>query len=123
MKRLLSLIFVIAGLNCTGQDTARKCPIGEKFIRGLHSSGMYIADGCYPDSIAKKLMIAFFKELCIGESGLYVTDYKTSYSSNPKWINDSVGCVTTFHWRKVNNKGKWVEITEAEYNHIRKTKP
>lgn len=90
-----------------------KCSEGFSYMPSMSTSSLsIIADTCLPDSIAKKMWIAFFKNVC-GETSFSMSNGDYSYSSLNTW-NDSTGCSTKVMYER-RIKKKWVEISEEEY--------
>jgi hypothetical protein len=121
------VIVLLLFSNClfAQKDTIKnKCPLGQTYITGLHSSGMIVESGCWPDSLAKKVIHDFFKELCEGECGMDSYGEKL-LQSHTGHFDDSCGCEFTDVYMKavtVMNKKKkvkkWVNISHEEYSQL-----
>lgn len=106
---------ILCTLITTTAFAQHKCKPGYRDIMTMETSGYRMVGGCYPDSIAKKMLNVFYKNMCEeGQMSIWSRDLR--YSDKHTW-NDSTGCTskkTCEAWRD----GKWVEITEKEYDSL-----
>lgn len=127
---LLTLMCILFFNVCFTQYTSHKCPLGQRYLSGLVSSGMRVENGCYESKVADTLERDFWKELCEGESSSMIASSKNLVQDRQGyWINDKVGCVTKEifkkgEWISKNGKVEWTytEIPEQEYHLLEKTR-
>jgi hypothetical protein len=116
IKTVIIFLVVLSTLNVFSQS---KCKPGETYIIGMSTSSLTIKGGCYPDSTAKRIMNAFWKNMCL-EASFAIWSENLQYDDHHKW-DDSLGCISKENWR-MRNGGKWVEITKKEYDSLRTIK-
>lgn len=124
MKQLILSSYLFITLTVFGQTKKEKCPLGQTYVPGLSSSSMSLSEGCYPDSIAKRIYLDFAKEVCEGESSWFEGELNFDSTNKKfiphdhgydcKWINDTVGCKCHYYWEKIMH-GKVINMTENQY--------
>lgn len=112
MKYLLIIILSFITLTSLSQT---KCPAGYKYVPRISTSGYRLIEGCYPDSIAERLMKELYKSAC-EETSVAIWSEDLRWSKRNTW-NDSTGCSTKECWRALINNN-WVEITKKQYDSI-----
>jgi hypothetical protein len=103
-----------------------KCDSGHSCLHyTINTSGFRMTGGhCLPDSFIAMQWKMFHKSMCQEtSSGSWSlaketkTFIPTNHSRQNTWNDDSCTCKTKETWGKLH-KGKWVEISEEEYNKI-----
>jgi len=91
-----------------------RCDSGYQWMPSLSTSSLVIeGDMCMPDSVCNKLWLIFRENMC-GERGSFTGGDRFTHSVSPKWINDTIGCVTSERFSE-KVKGKWKEISACRY--------
>lgn len=111
MKQAFLILILFSWLNSHSQQP---CSPGYRYLPSMSTSSLQIiADTCVADSVYKRAVLEFRENMC-GEGGHISIGGGYYYARNPKWINDSIGCVTTETFKKMV-KGKWVDISRCRY--------
>ena len=95
--------------------TTNKCKPGYTHIPGMSSSSFILREGCYPDSVARKMLNTFWKSVCL-DTGFFIISETLSYGDSHTW-DDSLGCISTKTW-KMRKDSKWIEITKTQYDSL-----
>lgn len=119
MKKLLTILILLFALNAHPQDT--QCDSGYRIFPCVSTSSLEICiTDCIPDSVYNELMLVFRENMCgemgsgfVGMSG----EGSFSYYNGLHWNDSTKECERHAEWLQMRC-GKWVNITEEEYNKL-----
>lgn len=115
----MKILLTLALLSATAYAQQPACPLGTRPSGGLGTSGCMWEVGCYTSKQIEEGFKFIAKCMC-GETGMSWGGGTLQYSRTNKWENDT--CVTKERWER-RLGGKWVEVTEVEYNKLLEVKP
>lgn len=118
---LLIICFIIGGRALGQWDTAsHKCPIGYMWVPTREwDYNFFIADSCYEDSVANRIMINVSKSICHLENGfgMWSGDLNgngSGYYEKTEWVNDSIGCKSETIYEITKNRKKY-KVSKCEF--------
>ncbi len=116
IKYLIVTAVVLLALACSNKMSVlvpeHMCKRGYQCVPSMGTTDYIMIGGCYPDSVANRMIKGFYKSLCLcGGFGSLTSTH--SYSRTPIW-NDTTGCrfEETF---EILKDGNWVKVSKEEF--------